>query len=464
VAKFEVPPNVAFIKVTKNQVFKSPTLSLSLLSDIQRAKLISFLQLPAEWENDFKRIEEGLLPNWIEDLEDPSVLGDHVSNTQTAELLSTSANKFRSGIFDILPSFSFESKSGEEQDDNDHDPMEGRILKVEHRLNSLKSKLSKPFMDIETSYTVLAADLGNLHAKVKSLSTQVGSPKNNIKDLPSTIFGGLHQMWLRGNFLDEARSKLETQFNKLASTQENFQSQVDSISEELAELQGVASQLDAWSVTVNRSLVTFQKRFEIIKPLLSRFSGENKENCFLDSAPSASPLLQEQSLEPESVLYHRILDLEEKIKILENRVVGAGVQLGGCVFQSFDDLLIWVKTKVPKGLFGLFVDGHLFLEFFTLSGHIYTETGTSAFSNSQKAGFSTYVEAQLAISLRNLFPVVFRKGGSSSLDDSDCLPAITNGDKWNNGSTGVHHQLMRNMNDVSYQLDSSIKKVFKEHL
>jgi hypothetical protein len=75
----------------------------------------------------------------------------------------------------------------------------------------------------------------------------VGSPKN-IKDLPSTIFGGLHQMWLRGNFLDEARSKLETQFNKLASTQENFQSQIDSISEELAELQGVASQLDAWSM------------------------------------------------------------------------------------------------------------------------------------------------------------------------------------------------------------------------
>jgi hypothetical protein len=200
---------------------------------------------------------------------------------------------------------------------------------------------------------------------------------------------------------------------------------------------------------------------------LSRFSGENKENkenCFLDSAPSASPLLQEQSLEPESVLYHRILDLEEKIKILENRVIGAGVQLGGCVFQSFDDLLIWVKTKVPKGRFGLFVDGHSFLEFFTLLVHIDTETGTAAFSNSQKAGFSTYVEAQLAISFKNLFPVVFGKGGSSSLDDSDCLSAITNGDKWNNGSTGVHHQLMRNMNDVSYQLDSSIKKVFKEHL
>jgi hypothetical protein len=44
------------------------------------------------------------------------------------------------------------------------------------------------------------------------------------------------------------------------------------------------------------------------------------------------------------------------------------------------------------------------LEFFSLSGHINTEAGTAAFSNSQKAGFSTYVEAQLAISFKNLFP------------------------------------------------------------
>jgi hypothetical protein len=40
---------------------------------------------------------------------------------------------------------------------------------------------------------------------------------------------------------------------------------------------------------------------------------------------------------------------------------------------------------------------------------------------------------------------------------------ISIGDKWNNGSIGIHHQLMRNMNNVSYQLDSSIRKVLKDH-
>jgi hypothetical protein len=194
----------------------------------------------------------------------------------------------------------------------------------------------------------------------------------------------------------------------------------------------------------SQSLVELQSR---IQELESRLF--NKESA--------------NSLDNNEVLYRNLLDLEEKIKILENRVVGAGVQMGCMVFQSFEDLLAWVRIKIPKGRFGLIVDGHSFLEFFTLSGHIDTEAGTAAVSHSQKAGFSTYIEAQLAISFKNLFPVVFGKGGSSSIDDSECLPAISTGDKWNNGSTGVHHQLMRNMNDVSYQIDSSIKKVFKEY-
>jgi hypothetical protein len=163
-------------------------------------------------------------------------------------------------------------------------------------------------------------------------------------------------------------------------------------------------------------------------------------------------------------IHRKMMDMEAKIKILENRVVGSGVQLGNCVFPSFEDLHKWVQVKVPKGRFGLFVDGHLFLEFLTFSGHIDTEAGVAALSHSLKAGFSTYIEAQLAISFKNLFPAVFGKGGSATLDDSECLPAITNGDKWNNGSTGLHHQLLHNMNDVSYQIDSMIKKVLNDHL
>jgi hypothetical protein len=49
------------------------------------------------------------------------------------------------------------------------------------------------------------------------------------------------------------------------------------------------------------------------------------------------------------------------------------------------------------------------------------------------------------------------------MDDSDCLLGVSSGDKWNNGSTGLHHQIMRKMNDVSYQLDTNIKQVYRNH-
>jgi len=403
-AKFEVEADHAFIKITDNQVFKVPSLDLRVLSDSQCAKLLSLVQLPTEWENDFKKIVEGEMVEWMEDDEDSTVTLDQ-GNNPSVELLSPGTSKFKTGIFDIMPTFSFDSSSSDDVDHmngNEFKIADHRIQKMEMQLEGLKSKLTRPFMDIETSYTMLITDLSNLHARDKQLCAQMGTPKPNFKE--TTVYGSLHQLWMRGNLLDEARTKAEHQWTRLVTSQENLQGQMDCFSEDLAELQGVTLQLESWHTTVNKAIEMFNKRFGIIKPLLAKLT-DNKEN-FSDGSNVAQRVnvTSNPGIEPDSVLYRRILDLEEKIKILENRVAGSGVQLGGYVFQSFDDLLVWVKVKVPKGRFGLFVDGHSFLEFFSLSGHINTEAGTAAFSNSQKAGFSTYVEAQLAISFKNLFP------------------------------------------------------------
>jgi len=242
---------------------------------------------------------------------------------------------------------------------------------------------------------------------------------------------------------------------------EEFKDNPNATMEDLTEQQSNVSFLEQWRVNTDKTLAVFNQRFSTIKTFMQRTQIEDPSDGIPHTSRNTLSKTEETHLS-ESVA-RRIADLEEKIKILENRVVGAGVQMGSFVFQSFDDLVRWVQVKIPKGRFGLFVDGHSFLEFFTLSGHVDTEAGTAALSHSIKAGFSTYVEAQLAVSFKNLFPAVFGKGGSASMDDSECLPAIANGDKWNNGSTGIHHQLMRNMNDVSYQLDSSIKKVLKDH-
>ena len=57
-------------------------------------------------------------------------------------------------------------------------------------------------------------------------------------------------------------------------------------------------------------------------------------------------------------------DMKAKLKLLEQRVVGDGVQIGGRVFQCFEDLKAWTATGLPNGRYGLFVDGVSLLDFF----------------------------------------------------------------------------------------------------
>jgi hypothetical protein len=75
-------------------------------------------------------------------------------------------------------------------------------------------------------------------------------------------------------------------------------------------------------------LNVFQRHFNSLKPLVSKLSpGE-----MFSISPTMTSVIDDS-------IYRTITDLEEKIKIFENRVVGAGVQMGGIVFQSFEDLL-----------------------------------------------------------------------------------------------------------------------------
>ncbi len=92
-----------------------------------------------------------------------------------------------------------------------------------------------------------------------------------------------------------------------------------------------------------------------------------------------------------------------------------------------------------------------------------SELAAAAEHNAEKAGYATYYEMKVAASFNNLFPLIFGKAGSGGMDDSDVLPGVTTGEKWINGSTGLQHQIMRKMNDVSYQLDTNIKQVYRNH-
>ena len=447
-SKFDVVPDTAYIRSTNNQVMSSPMLDLTHLFRVQRVRLLAASMSAADWEICFHRIQQGDLPDWLtEELEEEVFV--RKDDSHSMQLLSPVATKEKHGIFKIVPTFSFESTSSDEDKlDEDMDNLEsteGQVKKLKDKLLVLKGKLARPFFDIDASYNVLTSDLIKIHEKVKSVAGSIGTIRSS-----ETIGHWIDTIAMKIKALEDSKNSTVAKIVSLGSNQNALKDELNHTMEEVAEVQAWIQQSQSWMNVIDQTLEVFKKRFSVIRPFLNHASTSPDGDYPGDLSAEA--------------LNRRLLDMQEKIKILENRVVGSGVQLGSCVFQSFEDLYKWVQVKVPKGRFGLFVDGHSFLEFFTLSGHIDTKAGAAAFRHSLKAGFTTYIEAQLAISFKNLFPAVFGKGGSSTLDDSECLPAISNGNKWNNGSTGLHHQLLRNMNDVSYQIDSTIKKVLHDHL
>jgi hypothetical protein len=151
------------------------------------------------------------------------------------------------------------------------------------------------------------------------------------------------------------------------------------------------------------------------------------------------------------------------MKQLQLRVVGKGVQIANKTFQSFDDVKIWVTLHLPNRRYGLFVDGVSIFEFFT-SGHIDAETTYSSFYSQHQTGFQSSYEARIASSIQNLFPTVFGKS-DANVDTAEALPALNNSDKWdsNDGNTGLHYQITRNMGDAELQISESITTILNDY-
>jgi hypothetical protein len=116
------------------------------------------------------------------------------------------------------------------------------------------------------------------------------------------------------------------------------------------------------------------------------------------SSPSSIPV-PAITPSPSSNVEAMILDMKHQIKVLQHRIVGGGVKIGNKVFQSFEDVQVWVKAELPTRQYGLFVDAVSILDFFSFLGHIDTESQSSTLHNANKAGFSSIYESRVATSV-----------------------------------------------------------------
>jgi len=152
----------------------------------------------------------------------------------------------------------------------------------------------------------------------------------------------------------------------------------------------------------------------------------------------------------------RIHTIEHQLTSLEKRVVGDGMRVGRFVFQSKEDLRLWLASHLPSNRFGLFLDGVSIFDFLAHT-HMDSNENMAHLYNSQKNGFETIYESKIISSMQNLFPNLFGKGGADGMDTSRTLPGLQSSDKWNSdGVTGLQLQVEHELPNVDLQFRNAI--------
>jgi len=144
---------------------------------------------------------------------------------------------------------------------------------------------------------------------------------------------------------------------------------------------------------INQTIARFDQRFTAIQSLFQAIKNIQTSIAALQQAkpepsfphlnhmPHVIPISPSNSSDSDSTV--QLNTLEEKIRRLENRVVGDGVVIGTFVFQSLDDVRTWCATNLKTNRFGLFLDGVSIFEFLAQDHADATEVLTNLY-NSQK--------------------------------------------------------------------------------
>jgi hypothetical protein len=414
-------------------------------------------------------------------LETGSKADDDSSGEFSLDLVSPQASAEVMGIFGVVPQLSFDEdiEALPDGDDLPKGQVSAILREFQNRFIKLKQKWSQSFADVEASHLLVVKDLQKLRGMARSIKATVGKPTQqgltlweNLQDLSTSLSERLTVIHGDHNCVSQAVNRLQTVLDGVQQ----------SLLEYNEEQELLHKTVDGRLQQAERCLQVFEQRFTKILPMLMsiRSGGKTSANNELeviqnqvrelaqkvetmqelvwDKGVSAPPLNSDLHLSEV------VRDLRSQVALLQQRVVGGGVQIGAIVFQSFEDVETWVKAELPNQRYGLFVDAVSLLDFFTCIGHVDAEKTFSSFHSQQKTGFSSMYGARVAALVQNLFPMVFGKSSSTGLDDSEFLPAIQDPDKWDNGVTGLKHQICRGMSDVEYQIESAIETVLSQHV
>jgi hypothetical protein len=213
----------------------------------------------------------------------------------------------------------------------------------------------RPFTDSNIVLSSAHGDLHTIKQTCESLSLMLGNPVD-IGDM------SFPDAWTAISY---------------AATYFTSSPELDLINTKLIQSQEVLQSTQHMQVEIakiNQSINKFDQRFTAIHPLFQAIQNIQASITALqqarptvtpfqqfNSAPQLMPITPTNSSDSEPSF--RLSTLEEKIRQLENRVVGDGVTIGTFIFQTLDDVRSWCALHLKSNIFGLFLDGVSIFEF-----------------------------------------------------------------------------------------------------
>jgi hypothetical protein len=155
-----------------------------------------------------------------------------------------------------------------------------------------------------------------------------------------------------------------------------------------------------------------------------------------------------------------------EVSVLRARAAGQAVRMGGFIFNSYEELKLFVEEHVPRGNFGLFVDAVSLLHSIDAS-YVDPDRAVATEAARLKAQYDSQLEMKIASSFRTSYPAVMFRDSSSSTSSAAVAegslgPGMATIDKWDarDGVSGTKFVIQNGVR----RLQDSIPFEIREYL
>ena len=485
--KIEVVVGDLYLSAGRNSAFSNHHIPATVLSPTQLDAILKERHTKEEWVR--------LLHAWNSKVSDDAInvaAQDNPFAKVGALMVSTAVTpaRKRKAIYggqeslsedDSIPNLaaiSGLSSSSEQDDDFQVIPMTVDAIMPEDKLPEVLTKwdtLVHNFNQIAKHFKKLRSALGDdiefIQDKLSVVDSKIGArPKQEYFDDCMTAWEGLS--CLQQGLEEVSSSWADSKAHFASITDANTQAISDHVAKTSAQMNTLKSELqevinvvgilgDEQEMLLNRNAVA---ETTSIRHGVSPFPVQEEFTALKLRLDACEESLRSHHGAPDRTTslsggaFKEVQDLKLQLKQLAARIPSNSVlKLGGLVFQSREDVLMFVETKMPSNGYYYFHDAVTLLE--SLSGSFSEKKEIlNEYYQSMKVGVNAQ-EARHLASFRTTLPYVFghEKDGVPHTS-KHAIPAVKSFREWNpfDQDSGVMNFIIKGIHDLKFQIPQDI--------